>query len=110
MDENAAAPFCETCLGCRREFHFPGALKNHQHSCSKSKKRLSGALEKAKVLWTNRKRQRIDSDANGSQQTGSSGFTSLNDVEEEVCVIYQETGPEYLADLLLTGATDKPTR
>lgn len=66
MDQNLCS-FCETCT-CGRAFYFPGALKNHERSCSKRKKRLSGALEKARVLWTSRKKARLDLHTNGSQQ------------------------------------------
>lgn len=45
---------------CGRSFAQPSALKKHQRSCNKSKKRLAGALAKAKELWTARKRRRID--------------------------------------------------
>jgi hypothetical protein len=35
-------------------------LKNHQRSCDKGKKRLSGALQKAKDIWVKKKRRRLE--------------------------------------------------
>src|ERR1700677_1742407 len=34
-----------------------GALRKHQHSCGKTKKRLAGASSKAKEVWLARKRR-----------------------------------------------------
>jgi hypothetical protein len=51
--------FKEIC-SCGRTFYFPGALKNHQRTCAKTKKRLASALGKARDLWTSRKRKRLD--------------------------------------------------
>jgi hypothetical protein len=45
---------------CGRQFLQPGPLKKHQGACTKSKKRLSSALEKAKQVWTHRKRRRLN--------------------------------------------------
>lgn len=94
MDQNPDPPsFCETCT-CGRAFYFPGALKNHKRSCSKRKKRLAGALEKAKDLWTSRKKSRLESQANGSRQVDSGSEVELqqsgcaNDVEHEVSTIF----------------------
>jgi hypothetical protein len=66
---------CDTCL-CGRQFFQVSALKNHQRSCQRSKKRLSSALAKAKDVWTIKKRMRIDGpDPNGtSHQMGSSSI------------------------------------
>lgn len=46
-----------TCI-CGRTFPLEGALSNHRHSCQKSKKRLFGALGKAKEILVARKRPR----------------------------------------------------
>ena len=51
--------YSELCA-CGRSFVYPGALKTHQHSCSRSKKCLAGALEKAKEIWTSRKKKRVE--------------------------------------------------
>jgi hypothetical protein len=45
---------------CGRVFAQPGGLAYHQRSCKKAKLRLSGALRKAKDLWTVRKRHRFE--------------------------------------------------
>jgi hypothetical protein len=48
-----------TC-SCGRSFPLQSALTKHQKSCQKSKKRLSRALDKAKSMWSGRKRRRLD--------------------------------------------------
>jgi len=55
--------FCETCV-CGRTFSQPGGLHCHRRSCPKAKKRLSGALTKAKEVF-GRKKRRLDT--SGSQ-------------------------------------------
>ena len=87
--------FNETC-GCGRTFYFPGALKNHQRSCAKTKKRLANALGKAKDLWMSRKRKRLD--IVGPQQVQSHAeqpamelFVDLGDsIGAEVCGIQRQ--------------------
>lgn len=75
---------------------MPGALKIHHRSCSRNKKRLAGALEKARVLWTSKKKARLETHTNGSQQTGSNlksiGSSSTNGVEAEVRVFASMPG------------------
>jgi hypothetical protein len=50
--------FLQTCI-CGRTFSEHNRYNYHRRSCKTSKKRLSGALEKAKELWAGRKRRRI---------------------------------------------------
>jgi len=45
---------------CGRTFSVPQAYTYHKRSCEKTKKRLSGALEKAKEIWRAKKRQKVD--------------------------------------------------
>lgn len=47
------------CL-CGKEFTQLNAYNRHQRSCTKTKKRLSGALEKAKAIWDAKKHRRLD--------------------------------------------------
>jgi hypothetical protein len=49
----------QTC-SCGRTFSQPGPFIYHQRSCSKSKKRLVGALALAKEAWVNHKRKRAE--------------------------------------------------
>jgi hypothetical protein len=56
LDGENSALFC----WCGRSFSQSGPLKGHQNSCQKSKRRLSGALAKAKESWTKKKRRRIE--------------------------------------------------
>ena len=44
---------------CGRSFYQDSALTKHQRTCSKTKKRLSSALEKAKEVWRGKKRRRM---------------------------------------------------
>jgi hypothetical protein len=48
-----------TC-SCGRSFSQQNALSKHQRSCTRSKKRLAGAIDKAKSAWEGRKRRRLD--------------------------------------------------
>ena len=48
---------------CGRTFSFTGALSKHRGTCQTSKKRLSGALDKAKQLWAGSKRRRRQTDS-----------------------------------------------
>jgi hypothetical protein len=61
--------FYETCI-CGRTFYLPCALTIHLRTCSKSKKRLSRALDKAKEKWMSRKRMRLE----GSGRTQQMGM------------------------------------
>ena len=45
---------------CGRSFPGPGPLNFHKRSCRSSKKRLHGALARAKEIWQERKKQRLD--------------------------------------------------
>jgi hypothetical protein len=49
----------ENLCSCGRSFINLGALRYHQHSCGKTKKRLAEALVKAKEVWAARKRRRV---------------------------------------------------
>jgi len=52
-------PYSETCT-CGRIFTTPGAMKNHQNSCTTSKKRLSAVLANAKELFAVQKAKRLE--------------------------------------------------
>ena len=53
MDRDCAVG--QVCF-CGRQFTQPGALKNHQKTCKKSKTRLLNALAKVKEYIASRKR------------------------------------------------------
>jgi hypothetical protein len=53
MDRYSA--FTQTCT-CSRTFSQVGALKNHQNSCKKDKKRLTNVLTKVKKVLADKKR------------------------------------------------------
>jgi hypothetical protein len=58
MDFGRTAAFSETCL-CGKSFSLPGTYTHHKRNCINTKKRLAGALEKAKEVWIIRKRRRL---------------------------------------------------
>ena len=60
---------------CGRTFPGPGPLNFHKRSCRPSKKRLHGALARAKELWQDRKRLRLDSKT--SEELGPSQRTEI---------------------------------
>jgi hypothetical protein len=63
-----------TCL-CGRSFAQSGALAYHKRSCKPSKRRLNGALEKAKEVWDAKKKRRVETtehrNSSYSNTTGS---------------------------------------
>jgi hypothetical protein len=48
----------ESCL-CGRTFHQASAFTNHKRKCLRSRKQLTGALEKAKQVWSEKKKIRL---------------------------------------------------
>jgi len=76
MDINSRV--LETCI-CGRSFYAAGALRKHLRSCEKGKKRMSGAIDRARDLWRSRKKQRLDTPGPGlSQQIGQSSSEQPN--------------------------------
>lgn len=63
---------------CGRTFSQLHAFGNHQRSCEKSKKRLSGALAKAKEFWIARKRPRIGGSDGSPQPVESTQRVNLS--------------------------------
>lgn|ERR1700722_688063 len=59
------------CL-CGRTFLQVPAFGNHQRNCAKSKRKLSGALTKAKELWVAKKRRRLEGPEPGVENTQTS--------------------------------------
>jgi len=57
--DSVNSSFCEICPQCRKSFSQPTTFTHHQRNCSKTKKRLSDALAKAKEKWIVKKRRRI---------------------------------------------------
>jgi hypothetical protein len=66
----------QTCP-CGRTFSLPQAYTYHKRSCKKTKKRLSGALEKAKIVWRAKKRQKLDELAANEVLAGSSNTNAI---------------------------------
>jgi hypothetical protein len=57
---NPASEGSLQCPACRRIFSAEHSFNSHQRACKKGKKRLSGALAKAKELWVATKRRRLE--------------------------------------------------
>src|SRR5262245_22453366 len=51
--------YVSSCL-CGRSFNQSSALAKHKRTCQKTKRRLSTALGKAKQVWAEKKRRRLD--------------------------------------------------
>ena len=51
--------WCQVCV-CGCTFSVPQAYTCHKHSCQKTKKRLSSALDKAKEVWQSSKCQKME--------------------------------------------------
>jgi hypothetical protein len=70
--------WCQVCI-CGRTFSLPQAYTYHKRSCQKTKKRLAGALEKAKEVWqTNKRRETEAKAAKGALGLRSSESSHLN--------------------------------
>jgi hypothetical protein len=52
----------QTCA-CGRTFSLPQAYTYHKRGCQRTKKRLSGALERAREVWQAKKRQKTEKHA-----------------------------------------------
>ncbi len=65
----------QTCV-CGRAFSLPQAYTFHQRSCQKTKKRLLGALEKAKDILQARKRRKVESVLPAQYPAAEAGPTS----------------------------------
>jgi hypothetical protein len=62
---------------CGRTFSLPQAYTCHKCSCAKTKKQLSGALEKAKEAWRAKKRKKADELAANEVLAGSSNTNAI---------------------------------
>lgn len=71
MDKNAIQ------CSCGQTFAQLSAFTNHQRTCKKRKKCLSGALVKAKLVWDNRKKRHTsDNPDEYGDYSGTSGVPS----------------------------------
>jgi hypothetical protein len=75
----------QTC-SCGRTFDQPSAYSKHNRTCSKTKKRLSSALQQAREKWTgsSAKRRRIDTVAEPSvsHEPSMAGLSRIPDPVE----------------------------
>ena len=79
-DRDGDSSLSETCI-CGRTFIQPSALHYHQRSCTKTKKRLAGALSKAKEAWGRKKRRILEPEPEApSQETVDRDNESQNTV------------------------------
>ncbi|KAI0057935.1 hypothetical protein BV25DRAFT_1872245 [Artomyces pyxidatus] len=77
---NTREAYCAFCV-CGRSFSLPSALTLHQKSCSSSKKRLSGALEKAREVWIARKKARTCAAEPGLSTIPDPGTDAVADLQ-----------------------------
>lgn len=75
---------CQTCA-CGRSFSQENSFNKHRRVCQKSKKRLSSALDKAKQLWTGKKRRRLNPDDSETTVDGPSfaGLAPISSLEPQ---------------------------
>jgi hypothetical protein len=89
-DRDGNSSLSEACI-CGRTFIQPSALHYHQRSCTKTKKRLAGALSKAKEAWGRKKRRILEPEPEApSQETVDRDNESQNvvmDTSEKVSYI-----------------------
>ncbi|KAH7918336.1 hypothetical protein BV22DRAFT_1134671 [Leucogyrophana mollusca] len=78
-------PYARTCV-CGRAFFQPNAFSTHERSCSRIKKRLSGALTKAKELWDSRKRRRVLSEPVVDSESNQDGPPAAR-IHSEACAV-----------------------
>jgi hypothetical protein len=69
----------QTCV-CGRAFSLPQAYTFHQRSCQRTKKRLLGALEKAKDILQARKRRKVESVLPAQNQAEAGPSSQLVDL------------------------------
>jgi hypothetical protein len=69
---------------CTRTFFQESAYTNHKRVCQRSRKRLAGALGKAKEIWAEKKRRRL---AGSSSQSSESQVVGASDLRPELAVI-----------------------
>src|ERR1700733_13753170 len=78
----------QTC-SCGRTFDQPSAYSKHNRTCSKTKKRLSSALQQAREKWTgsSAKRRRVDMTAEPSvsQEPCMAGLSRIPETTTDVC-------------------------
>jgi hypothetical protein len=93
--------WCEVCL-CGRTFSSPQAYSYHRRGCQKTKKRLSGALEKAKGIWQAKKRQKTEGKASNETSAGPSdlNITPLpaSNATQEVSSLPENFSPHGIND------------
>jgi hypothetical protein len=79
MDHPPASSWSEVCM-CGRAFSVPQAYTLHLRSCKKTKKRLAGALEKAKATWQANKRRKVEETV-GAQNMPVARLDPIDDPE-----------------------------
>ena len=93
------------CL-CGRTFTQENAYSKHQKFCRKTKKRLSGALDKAKDLWLSNKRRRVQEAAQGA--SSSSTHIPISPMMCDGPGVTATTPDPYLGTSQVSGDHDLP--
>lgn len=81
--------WCKVCI-CGRTFSVQQAYTCHKRSCQKTKKRLAGALEKAKEVWQANKRQKLEAKATGTKEALALAGPSHPSLTHTVSVLIAE--------------------
>jgi len=71
--------FFQACI-CGRTFSHHNAYNYHLRTCKSGKKRLSGALAKARDAFSSRKKRRLEESGQGGQEPLTEGGISTTDL------------------------------
>jgi len=71
---------------CGRTFSHQNAYGNHQRSCQRTKKRVSGVLGQAKEFFTAKKKRKVSQTASALATIAATPL-ALSSTEAEVCAI-----------------------
>jgi hypothetical protein len=86
----------QTCV-CGRAFSLPQAYTFHQRSCQRTKKRLLGALEKAKGILQARKRRKVESVPPAQNPAEAGPSSQLVDLAHP-CFLFQSAAQTIAAE------------
>jgi hypothetical protein len=93
--------WCQHCV-CGRTFSVPQAYSCHKRSCQKTKKRLSGALEKAKEAWQVKKRRKVEGKAQLAEGPSSTPNVVAEIASDDTVAADPEVDIEILVSVLIT--------
>jgi hypothetical protein len=95
-----------------RTFSVPQVYTYHKRSCKKTKKWLSGTLEKAKEVWWAKKRQKVDNEAltcssntNAIPKSSPTNYVPTTVAQNVTVSSYSNIFPCYIEYLIFNQST-----